>query len=62
MRNKLITILVLSIFLSGCAYVSKDGRFFLGWGEVERDVNGNIKKLSSNSPIKDIFSINAVKD
>ncbi|HDY68909.1 MAG TPA: hypothetical protein ENH85_14100 [Candidatus Scalindua sp.] len=67
LRDKLLThikkstilqvgILFLCISLSGCAYCN--GELFIGWGSYK---NKDFE-MSSDPPLKDIVSINAVKD
>jgi len=59
MAIRVISLFVLVMFIGGCA--SCDGKFFLGWGKYKSNPDGTFE-MESNSPIKDILSINAIKD
>ncbi len=59
---KIISALIMLIFLNGCAHISEDRSTLYGWGKAKMDEKGNVLELEANSPIKDIFSLNAIKD
>ena len=47
-----VLILVLVWSLTACAYVTEDGRTFIGWGKAEfTDEDGNIRVIVSEPPV-----------